>query len=533
MSSSTPSLSSLPLIRFDLPPSSSSSSSCSSSLSLSSALPPLRIAVIGCLHGSLDTVYSTLESIERADGRSFDLVLICGDFQAIRHPSDFAGMSVTNKYRTLGDFHSYYAHHKNHSLLSTRKAPYLTLYIGGNHESSHYHLELPYGGWIADNIYYFGLSLQFLLFHGYRIGGINGIYKSNDYNHQLRIDHIQLPLNNTNLIKSIYHYRMNDFNHHFIQYKCNIFLSHDWPLGIALHGNTKELLKKKPYFKNEIASNTLGSPPLQQLMNELKPDYWFSAHLHVRHQANSSNGKTKFLALDKVGIRKTKEWLEIIELPRKVQENKQNQNSIGLEYDPIWLCILKRLDNLKHSNNSSSVDQTIEHEELQMIYKLFQGNFSIPNNFQWTIPPYHPLHSSSSSLSFSSHGFPLNSPQSIHSQQFCQQPTFLNPQTVEFCDRLQISRPKPLNNLFYQGNKEGTEEFSDNMMKFAKKRGREEFSTSSNSEVHHSTSSRTHDDETHQDACACHNTDDQQEESTVLSQAAVSNPDEIELGDLE
>lgn len=35
-------------------------------------------------------------------------------------------------------------------------APILTVFVGGNHESSHFLQELPYGGWVAPNIYYMG-----------------------------------------------------------------------------------------------------------------------------------------------------------------------------------------------------------------------------------------------------------------------------------------------------------------------------------------------------------------------------------------
>ena len=46
----------------------------------------LRVAVQGCCHGELDLVY---ESIADAN---VDLLLICGDFQSIRTPSDLNSM---------------------------------------------------------------------------------------------------------------------------------------------------------------------------------------------------------------------------------------------------------------------------------------------------------------------------------------------------------------------------------------------------------------------------------------------------------
>ena len=41
-----------------------------------------------------------------------------------------------------------------------KKAPILTIFIGGNHEASNYLQELPYGGWVAKNIYYMGMFLD-------------------------------------------------------------------------------------------------------------------------------------------------------------------------------------------------------------------------------------------------------------------------------------------------------------------------------------------------------------------------------------
>lgn len=38
-----------------------------------------------------------------------------------------------------------------------KKAPVLTIFIGGNHEASNHLQELPYGGWVAPNIYYLGM----------------------------------------------------------------------------------------------------------------------------------------------------------------------------------------------------------------------------------------------------------------------------------------------------------------------------------------------------------------------------------------
>lgn len=64
-----------------------------------------------------------------------------------------------------------------------------------------------------------------------------------------------------------------------------IMMSHDWPAGIANHGDMECLLKHKPYFKKDIEKNALGNKPTAELLECMKPDYWFAAHLHVKFAA--------------------------------------------------------------------------------------------------------------------------------------------------------------------------------------------------------------------------------------------------------
>ena len=46
----------------------------------------------------------------------------------------------------------------------------------------------------------------------------------------------------------------------------DVFLSHDWPVGVVPYGNAAELLKKKPYFRDEVQRGDLGSPANWQLL---------------------------------------------------------------------------------------------------------------------------------------------------------------------------------------------------------------------------------------------------------------------------
>ena len=70
-----------------------------------------------------------------------------------------------------------------------------------------------------------------------------------------------------------------------VQEPIDIFLSHDWPQSIYNYGNTQALLRQKKFFREEVMSDTLGSPAAKELLFKLKPDYWFSAHLHCKFAA--------------------------------------------------------------------------------------------------------------------------------------------------------------------------------------------------------------------------------------------------------
>lgn len=65
----------------------------------------MKIAVEGCAHGELDAIYESLAEIERHKNIKIDLLLCCGDFQAVRNDNDLSCMNVKPKYRRKGDFH--------------------------------------------------------------------------------------------------------------------------------------------------------------------------------------------------------------------------------------------------------------------------------------------------------------------------------------------------------------------------------------------------------------------------------------------
>ena len=59
----------------------------------------------GCCHGELDAIYSQIRTLEEKNNYKVSLLLVCGDFQAIRNERDLQCMAVPDKYRQLGEFH--------------------------------------------------------------------------------------------------------------------------------------------------------------------------------------------------------------------------------------------------------------------------------------------------------------------------------------------------------------------------------------------------------------------------------------------
>ncbi|KAJ2383198.1 hypothetical protein GGI05_005392, partial [Coemansia sp. RSA 2603] len=185
----------------------------------------ITIAVEGCCHGMLDAIYEQVRVREQQLGRRIDLLIICGDFQAIRNPTDLETMSCPDKYKQLGGFFRYYNR--------ARTAPVPTLFVGGNHEAGNHLRELYYGGWVAPNIFYMGAS-GVVRFGSLRIGGISGIYKDFDY----AKGYYERPPFRGHSRASMHHVRAYEaFKLLQIRRPLDIVVSHDWPVDIERFGD--------------------------------------------------------------------------------------------------------------------------------------------------------------------------------------------------------------------------------------------------------------------------------------------------------
>ncbi|KAK0467239.1 lariat debranching enzyme, C-terminal domain-containing protein [Desarmillaria tabescens] len=310
----------------------------------------MKVAVEGCCHGELDDIYAHISKLETQYAYKVNLLLICGDFQAVRNHRDLQCMA------------SHLSHSQPYNLgyyTGEKTAPILTIIIGGNHEASNYMWELYHGGWVAPNIYFLGHA-GCVQVNGIRIAGISGIFKGYNFSSG---SYEKIPYDSST-IRSIYHIR--EFNIRRLSLLSNpdVVLSHDWPQSIDQHGDVRNLIRRKAHFRSEIEQGTFGAPPLMGLLRTLKPCWWFAAHMHVRFEATvaepprtnpdeislddeevevvapppipASRSETKYLALDKCMPKK--QFLEVVDIPSPKDVSDEPP---VLCFDPEWLAITR------------------------------------------------------------------------------------------------------------------------------------------------------------------------------------------------
>uniref|UniRef100_A0A8W7PHR2 Lariat debranching enzyme C-terminal domain-containing protein n=1 Tax=Anopheles coluzzii TaxID=1518534 RepID=A0A8W7PHR2_ANOCL len=403
----------------------------------------MKIAIEGCAHGELEKIYDLIGSIQEEQNITVDLLICCGDFQSTRNLQDLQCMAVPQKHLDMCSFYKYYSGEK--------KAPILTLFIGGNHEASNYLQELPYGGWVAPNIYYLGYA-GVVDCNGIRIGGISGIYKGHDF---LK-GRFEFPPYDEGSKRSVYHQRQIDvFRLKQLSPGVDIMLSHDWPRGITRHGNETQLLRFKPAFREDIESNRLGSMPCEELLRKLQPPYWFAAHLHCKFAAlveHPGERCTKFLALDKCLPKRR--FLQILDIPTAEDGDGGEAKPVQLKYDLEWLTVLNLTNHLisirttngympGEGGGGERFNFTPSEEEKAKVLERFGNDLTIPDNFVRIAEPYQP-----------------NEDRTVDMRSIEQPQAYLNPQTTALCDKLNIDDPLRLAMLM-TGHKLNTSTYVD------------------------------------------------------------------------
>ncbi|CRH01683.1 RNA lariat debranching enzyme, putative [Plasmodium relictum] len=339
------------------------------------------IAIVGCTHGELNLIYSTLNKIEEENNFKVDLLICCGDFECVRNSVDNECLNVPNKYKKEeNDFKDYYT--------GKKKAKVLTIFVGGNHEAMNVLKQLYYGGWVAPNIYFLGYSNVHNI-NNLRIGNLSGIYKK--YNYYKKYCE-WYPYNELTKV-SAYHIRKYEIEKlKLIKEKMDIVITHDWPNNIEKHGDINDLLRRKYHFQSDIYNNTLGNPHTEILLNKLKPQFWFASHLHVKYSAiylhNDQTNYTRFLSLDKA--QPHKHFLQILNIEKKNDivylnfnhlsnlntdnqnvknnntYNQDGKNSENIKNSQKEDILLEKNENADFNNENSSTDNTNNNYEIKL-----------------------------------------------------------------------------------------------------------------------------------------------------------------------
>lgn len=419
----------------------------------------LHVAVQGCCHGELDRIYDACREHERQTGKRIDLLLCCGDFQAVRTAPDMDSMAVPDKYKVLGDFHKYYADIKavgatpaaTATASAAVPAPYLTIFVGGNHENSDLLAQESYGGFVAPNIFYLGHSGVIVVDDELTIAGLSGIFKEQDY------DRVYPPRPYAASYvakKAAYHVRRIEVAklHAYVRAVeqrraggpttaaplapplVDIFLSHDWPVGITAHGDEAQLLRFKPFFAEDIRRRALGNPHTMALLREARPTYWFAAHLHCYFEATISHAKartaasgsgaaaaeetTRFVALDKCD--KGHGFLTFIDIPRRRRGGNDAEavpaesadrpatappaesvrGAARIRRDPLWLRVLQASHACVAANRTAGFDAAAVSEGGNTATPLSSAALSAPTTEALLtalhLPPALPLQQAAS-----------------------------------------------------------------------------------------------------------------------------------------
>ena len=288
----------------------------------------LNIIITGCIHGCMEKMYEDIQKYEKEKNIKIDLVLCTGDFECMRNENDLKFLSCPEKYREMGSFYKYYN--------SKLKAPYLTIFIGGNHESSNYLEQNYYGGYVAENIYYLGRA-GVINVKGIRIGGVSGIFNKFDY-FRGHFEKDEKDIKGDK--KSIFHLRefeIAKISH--IKNKIDIFMTHDWPTNLIDEKDQKKVFKIKPHFEKDAKQGTLGSFPGEFILKFLKPYYYICGHMHFYY--NNKIDDTKIYAFDK--CLKNRHYFDLIEVKQSINAIEKEDNNIYI--DPEWMAITNVFNN--------------------------------------------------------------------------------------------------------------------------------------------------------------------------------------------
>ncbi|OHT02715.1 Lariat debranching enzyme [Tritrichomonas foetus] len=274
----------------------------------------MKIFVTGCLHGEWDRLIQTVEELIQ-QGEQIDLILVTGDAQTMRYQEDLNAFAAPPKYRLMGSFYKIYNGEK--------KIPRPTIVVGGNHESADFLHLLPFGGWLAEDVFYIGRAGS-LSIGDITISAISGLYKHEDY--YRKVDE-NFPLRTQADIHTWYHIRaFSDFQLLGLPHT-QIMLSHEWPAKIPLNYGGEYLKRRRRDLIESDRTNSFGLLKGLDIIHHLKPSTWFASHHHITFRANVEG--TQFHAIPKPT---RNDWFIVADIDGDFQE---------IKYRGDWISILK------------------------------------------------------------------------------------------------------------------------------------------------------------------------------------------------
>eukprot|EP01126_Amoeba_proteus_P043403 TRINITY_DN4761_c0_g2_i8.p1 TRINITY_DN4761_c0_g2~~TRINITY_DN4761_c0_g2_i8.p1 ORF type:complete len:448 (+),score=80.20 TRINITY_DN4761_c0_g2_i8:78-1421(+) len=332
----------------------------------------INIAVVGCTHGQLDEIYQSINEIEEKQKKKVDLVLCCGDFEAVRNEHDLSCLSGPTKYHVFKDYHKYYT--------GVCRAPVPTIFVGGNHEAVNHLKELYYGGWVAPNIYFLGYS-GVVNFGGLRIAGFSGIYKPYDF----QKGHYEAEPYDDNSRRSAFHVRKFElFKLKQVLSPIDIFMSHDWPKEVVTRDS-----EISEHILQQVKDGSFGCIQYTELLKIHKPRWWLSGHMHTNFQTefeHSDGSSTKFLARTKVDYSDYLGFISV--LPTR-------PGAMEISYDLEWLGILKTFSELiPRTNTTVQLPKKMDSRKLNSNIRWVENNIldlRVPTNFEITVRPHLPV----------------------------------------------------------------------------------------------------------------------------------------------
>ena len=304
----------------------------------------MRILCVGCLHAEWDLLVDKVEAI-LASGETLDLVLVAGDAETFRTEEDLKSFHAPEKYRVMGSFHKLYR--------GERRMPVPTIVIGGNHEANDMLHVMPFGGWIAENIFYAGRA-SCLVVGNVSIALESGIHGKDDYfrrvdeSYPIREERDQVSATHLRAFSDLQLLGLN---------KADIVVTHDWPSGMAVQAESF-LRKCAPHLIQSDRAGTFGLPAGMRIMERLQPSYWFAAHHHryVKWQV----GETWFIAVPKTihkkgffilemdgqmgPIKYRGDWLSILKVTSEIMANPAVLK--GKNWDEVWRELVPKMEQL-------------------------------------------------------------------------------------------------------------------------------------------------------------------------------------------